>query len=678
VAPGRRPGLGDRVRRSIFGFLEGSGGREGLRLSRDIAKHEAWSEAILPADVQMDAPEGATNRRPLMIFGIVGMVALGILVLRLFSLQVVAGNNNLALANGNRIRERVARAPRGMIYDRNNEVLARNQASYDVTVVPQLLPDDAAARLAEYTQLGAMIGLSAADVQAKTEAVCKTHAPDCLRSPVAELISAGVARDSALLVEQSSGTLPGFALDVNPIREYADGNLLSVFLGYTGRVNADEAAVDASYGPTDLIGKLGLEKKYEAQLRGTNGGERTEVDATGRPIKVLASREAVAGNNLVLSLDMGLQRKMAESIQKQMTLSGAKRAAGVAINPKTGEVLAAVSLPSYDNNLFSRGISQTDYQKLVNDPGQPLFNKVLSGAYPSGSIIKPLGASAALQEGVITQDTTVNDTGQLDVVNPYNNAIHYIYKGWEHSGLGVVNLFSAIARSSDIYFYTITGGFTNFTHYLGIDKLAAYYQKFGLGSRTGVDIPGETAGRVPTPDWKKKFSGETWFTGDTYNVSVGQGDLLVSPLQMASAVAAIANGGTLYVPHFVSAIQDANGKTVSKVSPEVIRKDFVSGQNLSLVRQAMRQTVTNPQGTACCFMDRDVPVAVAGKTGSAETDPNNNVLPHSWFESFAPYNDPQIVTVILLEKAGEGAEYAVPATRETLAWYFTQGAGAKH
>lgn len=670
------------MKRSVFGYLESGSGSGGLRLSRDIAKHEEWSEAILPADSQLEAPEGTTNRRPLMVFGMVGLLALSILVLRLFVLQILGGNNNLALANGNRIREQVERAPRGMIYDRNKTVLARNQASYDVTVVPQLLPDEAPARQAEYAKIGGMIGLSAADVQAKAEVTCKNEkdpaASGCLATPVPQLVLSGVPRDQALVVEQSSASLPGFSLDVNPIREYSDQNLLSTFLGYTGRVNAEEAADDSSYGPTDLIGKLGLEKQYEQQLRGENGGERTEVDATGRAVKVLASREPVAGNNLVLSIDWQLQQKMAEAIQKQMTLSGAKRAAGVAINPKTGEVLAAVSLPTYDNNQFSRGISQTDYQKLVNDPGQPLFNKVLSGAYPSGSIIKPLAASAALQEGIVTADTTINDTGQLDVVNPYDKTIHYIYKGWEHSGLGVMNLFSAIARSSDIYFYTIAGGFTNFTRYLGVEKLTAYYQKFGLGARTGVDIPGETAGRVPTPEWKKKFSGESWYTGDTYNISVGQGDILVSPLQMASAIGAIANGGKLLVPHFVSQIQDSKGKTVQQIAPEVIRDNFISGQNLSLVRQAMRQTVVSPQGTACCIMEKEVPVQVAGKTGSAETDPNNNVLPHSWFVSFAPYNDPNIVTVILFEKAGEGAEFAVPATRETLAWYFTQGAGAKH
>jgi penicillin-binding protein 2 len=205
--------------------------------------------------------------------------------------------------------------------------------------------------------------------------------------------------------------------------------------------------------------------------------------------------------------------------------------------------------------------------------------------------------------------------------------------------------------------------------------LTEYYHKFGLGSRTGVDLPNETAGRVPTPDWKKKSNGEDWYTGDTYNISVGQGDILGSPIQMAVAISSIANGGILYKPHFVSRVEDTAGKIVQTIVPEVIRRDFISQENLKIVRDAMRQTVSTPTGTACCSMEKDVPVQVAGKTGSAETDPTNNVPPHSWFVAFAPFNDPQIVTVVLFEKAGEGAEYAVPATRETLQWYFTQGAG---
>ncbi len=659
---------------SIFGYLDGAGGGE--RLSGDLARHEEWTSAILPADASVDSFEGDTNRRPLMALMMIVLVAVVVLLARLIMLQIIGGSNNLALANGNRTRETVARAPRGMIFDRNMTVLARNQASFDVTVVPQQLPAAAADRQLLYAKVASLTGASAQKIADAAEANCKTAKANCLDDPVPKLAVSGITREQALLIDQASVELPGFALDVNPIREYSDNNLLAVFLGYTGRVNAAEAAADPSYGPTDLIGKLGLESSYESVLRGQNGGQRTEVDATGKPVRVLASREPIAGDNLVLSIDQGLEQKFAEAINKQLQLSGAKRAAGIAINPKTGEILAAVSLPSYDNNLFSQGISQADYSKLVNDPAQPLFNKVTSGAYPTGSIIKPLVASAALQENIITPSTTVVDKGKLVVVNKYDPSVSYTFYGWEHSGLGVMNVYTAIARSSDIFFYTIAGGFADFTHYLGVDKIAEYYRKFGLGSRTGVDIPSETVGQVPTPASKKKATGEDWFTGDTYNISVGQGDVLASPIQMATAIAAIANGGILYKPHFVSKIEDTQGHVVKQIDPEIIRRDFISQGNLKIVRDAMRQTVVSPQGTACCFMERDVPVQVAGKTGSAETDPTHNVPPNSWFVSFAPFNDPQIVTVVLLEKAGEGATYAVPATRETLQWYFTQGAGA--
>ena len=372
---------------------------------------------------------------------------------------------------------------------------------------------------------------------------------------------------------------------------------------------------------------------------------------------------------------MALQAKMADAIRQQMVISGAKRATGVAMNPQTGEILAAVSLPSYDNNLFSVGISQKEYSKLTADDGQPLFNKVISGAFPTGSIIKPFGASAALQEKIINTNTTVVDAGQLEVTNQYDSSIKYVYKGWEHSGLGVMNVYTAIARSSDIFFYVIAGGFTNFTHYLGVDKLTKYYGLFGLGAKTGVDMPSETAGRVPTPDWKKKTYNEAWTTGDTYNIAVGQGDILASPLQMVTAISAVANGGKLYVPHFLLRVEDSNGRTVSTVKPQVTREGFISPENLAIVREGMRQAVSADYGTACCKIRSEVPVAVAAKTGSAETDPAHGVAADSWFESFAPYNNPQIATVILLEKVGEGAEFAAPATREVLAWYFTEGAG---
>jgi penicillin-binding protein 2 len=240
-----------------------------------------------------------------------------------------------------------------------------------------------------------------------------------------------------------------------------------------------------------------------------------------------------------------------------------------------------------------------------------------------------------------------------------------------------MNVFSAIAQSSDIFFYTVAGGFTNFTHYLGINKLSHYYQLFGLGSKTGVDLPDENSGRVPTPTWKKAYSGSDWYLGDTYNTAIGQGDLLVTPLQMAVATSAVANGGNLLKPYFVSRVTDASGKTTEVTKPQVVRSGFISPQNIDTVRQAMLATTQSPNGTGCCLIKAQVPVLVGAKTGSAETDTAAGVQPEAWFTAFAPYNNPQIVIVVLLEKAGEGGYVAAPAVREMLTYYFTQGAGVQ-
>lgn len=671
----------------IFGYHEDAG-EKGLNLRRDLSSHEAWTMTILPADAGLEAPESSGSKKPLVGFAILLSFAIGILIVRMFSLQIMSGNNNLALADGNRIREHIARAPRGLIYDRNNVVLAQNQASYDVTVVPQQLPKKEKDKKDLYAKVGLLTGLTEQDIQAKVEAHCKpAEIQLCLSSPLGKLVVSGLPREQALIFAQAGTSLSGFNLDINPIRRYDDGGLLAPILGYTGRVDAKDVKTDPTYAPTDLIGKLGLEQFYESQLRGINGGQQTEVDANGKTIKLLADKTPLPGGNLVLSIDQRLEQQMAAAISRQMAASRAQRAAGVAMDPRTGEVLASVSLPSYDSNLFTKGISQSDYQNLLDNPGQPLFNKAVSGAYPSGSIIKPLGASAALQEGIITPSTTINDTGKIVLPNKYDPAHPSTYFGWEReNGLGQVNVYTAIARSSDIFFYEVMGGFTDFLHYLGVDKLTSYYQKFGLGAKTGIDLPSDSAGRVPTPEWKKKLSGEGWYTGDTYNIAVGQGDILVSPLQMASALSVIANGGTLYRPHLVTKVVDSKGKTVQEVKPEVIRQGFINPANLAIVRQGMLAAVNESYGTACCKIKDEVPVRVAAKTGTAETVVHdlgggkgliNQNLPHSWFEAFAPYENPKIVIVILIEHSGEGAEFAAPAARETLQWYFTQGAGAR-
>lgn len=630
-------------------------------IKRPGEKHEGWMHGILPADVAAGPVETDPDRRPILWLAGFVMLAVMILVYRLFSLQIVGGSRNLGLAEGNRIRQKINRAARGVIYDRFGKVLVRNLASFDVSVTPRLLPQNASKRRAIYEGISSYVSLDANQIATQAEA-------KGLAQFQPQLIVSGLEREKALQLDEKIEQFSGFHLDVNPIREYQESNNLSHILGYIGRISETELKDRPQYLATDYIGKLGLERQYEDILKGANGTEQIEVDALGQPIKILASKPAVAGSNLILSVDKELESKLAEAITRQMEASGSSRSAGVALNPKTGEVLASVSLPSYDPNLFSKGISQKEYARLLADKAQPLFNKAIDGAYPTGSIIKPLVASAALQERVVTPQTTINDTGELKVPNQYDSSVVYTFRSWEAGGLGVVNLTRALAVSSNIYFYTVGGGFGNIAG-LGINRLADYYQKFGLGEKTGIDLPSEATGRVPTPDWKKRVKKEAWFTGDTYNVSVGQGDILASPLQMAVATSAIANGGKVMKPQLLKKVTDLDGNTVKQVREEVVRENFISPEHLALVRGGMREVVAS--GTACCQFDQQVSAQVAGKTGSAETDPGNR-KPHAWFTAFAPYQDPEIVMVVLIETSGEGSRYAAPAVRETLSWYFSR------
>jgi penicillin-binding protein 2 len=629
---------------------------------RGLAEHEQWVESVLPAEGGATVVEPAVSRRPLWLLVGLILVSFGLLVIRLFGLQMVEGDRNLGLANGNRIRQKVIRAPRGIIYDRNKQMLARNQASFDVTVVPRQLPREADARQEVYGRVSAHIGVPVAEIQAAAESKTLEYAQF-------QLVASGVERDKALAFDAASAALPGFSLDVNPIREYIDGGWLAHILGYTGRIGPEEIKTDRSYLPTDYIGKLGIEKQYESLLRGSNGSEQTEVDSSEKPVKVLANKPSVAGSNLVLSIDLELQKQLTAAIQKQLEAAGSPRGSGVALNPKTGEVLAMVSLPRYDNNLFARGISQADYSRLANDPGQPLFNKVAMGAYPTGSIIKPLVASAALQERVITPETTVNDTGAITLENKYDKSITYTFRSYEAGGHGVLNVYKAIALSSNVFFYTIGGGYGQIAG-LGVDRLASYYSRFGYGQKTGIDLPDETAGYLPTPASKLRLVGEPWVLGDTYNISVGQGDLRVSPLQQAVAIASIANGGQILKPHILKQVVDETGKVIQETKPEVVRQNFIDKAHLNVVRAGMRQVITS--GTACCLIEQQVPVKVAAKTGTAETDPDGKRKPQGWFEAYAPYEDPQIVMVVLIENSGEGAQYAAPAVREVLKWFFSR------
>ncbi len=652
---------------NIFGdFYNRAYSYKQSRHEQQVVHSEDWSAAVLTGSEQAGKLEQPLSGRYLRFFLLSGAVAMAILAVQLFYVQITRGQQNLVLANGNRIRQTTVRAPRGAIYDRNKQILARNLASFDLVVNPSQMPRDKAERGQVYSVVASLVGQSVEEVQKKAEAKGKNFTQNIL-------IASNLDRETALNIEEKSRQMTGFNIDINPSREYLDSGSFAHFLGYTGRISAEEWRSNPSYQPTDYIGKNGLEQAYEAELKGKDGKKQVEVDAQGRQIRELAAVPAEPGNSLVLSVDSGLEKKLAQELQAGAERAGAKRAAAVAMDPRNGQILAAVNWPSYDNNLFAKGISTADYQKLLNDPGNPLFNKVAGGRYPVASTIKPFVSVAALEEQIINESTTIKDEGKIDVVNKYNSSIVYTYRGWEAAGLGPVNVVKAIAKSSDVFYYIVGGGFENFRG-LGVDKLLSWYKKFGLGSKTGIDLANESAGYLPNPSDKKAQTGEPWYVGDTYNISIGQGNLQATPLQLVTATAAIGNGGTLYKPRLAKEVVNQQGERVREIKPEVVATNFINPKNLAVVQQGMREVVLS--GTACCRMKSEVPVSVAGKTGTAETSSagqdgkNTRTKPHAWFTSYAPAENPEIAMVVLIEYAGEGAEYAAPVTRETLKWYF--------
>ena len=357
-----------------------------------------------------------------------------------------------------------------------------------------------------------------------------------------------------------------------------------------------------------------------------------------------------------LAIDADLQRKTEAVVDNYLKKLNLHRASVIIMNPQTGEIMSLVSVPSYDNNLFAKGIKQVDYQKYLDDPEQPLFNRVISGEFPSGSTFKLVVSSAALQEKIINETTSFVSTGGLHIGQ-------WVFPDWKAGGHGVTNVRKAIAESVNTFFYYVGGGYQDFVG-LGVDRLGKYAKLFGIGTKTGIDLPNESTGFVPTSDWKKATKGETWYIGDTYHFAIGQGDMLVTPLQVANFTATVANGGKLMEPHLVSAILDSNNNVVSNIEPKIIRQNFIDAANLQIVREGMRQTVM--AGSARSL--QAVPVPMAGKTGTAQW--SSKKAPHAWFTGFAPFDNPQVVITVMVEEGREGSTVSVPIAKEIMQWYF--------
>lgn len=587
------------------------------------------------------------EKKKIKIFWIIILVFLIALSGRVFYLNIIKGNYYREIAKGNSIRSVPIKAPRGKIMDRFGNVLVNNVPSIDAVAILSDLPKNYEEIKKISRSLSEVLSINEEDVLAKFDSLEKNTLN-------VVLIKENISQEEYLSLEERKNEFPGIATEKTAIREYLDSSIFSHILGYIGKVEKKDLTDNENYLSTDYIGKQGIEKSYEKYLKGKNGAFKVEVDSMGNIKKERGVIYPDSGDSLVLGIDYDLQRKIYDTLSGVLEKSGTKTAAAIIIDPRNGEVRAMVSLPSFDNNLFSGKISQEDYSNLINDSGKPLFNRAISGEYPPGSTLKPIIAIAALSEGTISENTSVNCSGGISIGS-------YHFGDWKTHGPGI-DVKKAIAESCDVFFYSVGGGYGNIEG-LGMDKMKKYEDLFGLGSETGIDVPGESSGFIPGTEWKLEKLGEKWYTGDDYHSSIGQGFITETPLQIVNSIAAIANRGTLFQPRIVSKIIKNDGETINN-SPVVVKKQFVSSEILEIVREGMRQTIVSGSATSL----KDLPVEVAGKTGTAQFGSESKT--HAWFVSFAPYENPELAMVVLVEGGGEGSSSAVPVTKEVYKWYF--------
>ncbi|MBU0492983.1 MAG: penicillin-binding protein 2 [Chloroflexi bacterium] len=597
------------------------------------------------------------------------VVAVVVLLAQLWQLQIVQGQRYQKQAEGNRLRLRFVPASRGIIYDRNGGLLTRNHPSFTVSVVPADLPDEGEDEL--ILQLANWLQMAPSDIGERIQ-------EGWLRAPYQPtIIKSNVPRDTAFIIQERQHQWPGVWVEIEPIREYPDGAHTAHQVGYVGRVPSERADeyTALGYDLNDLVGLTGIELTYEQALRGIKGSKIVEVNSMEREIRTVPDTEVQPrpGQNVYLTLDTELQRQIEQVLAQGIEDSGARSGVAVVMNVQTGEILASVSLPNYDNNLFSGGITVEDYQRLQENQERPLVNHAISGQYPPGSTIKIVFGPAALQEGVVRSNTHIFCAGTMSVPDKYTPGKFWTFYCWNPLGHHEVNFLTAISLSCDVYFYTVGGGAEGFPNPLGLAGLERYAGLFGLGDRTGISLPGESVGLVPNEAWKLaqpwNEQGEPWVTGDTYNMAIGQGFVLVTPLQLLNAAVAVANGGTLYKPQIVHHITDADGNISQPFRREIIRQIPIDEGNLALVRQGMREGVI--WGTAHRV---GLPqIEVAAKTGTAEygiPDEKGTKPTHAWMVAFAPYEKPEIAAVVFLESGGGGSQNAGPVMRNVIATYY--------
>ncbi|MCP4003543.1 MAG: penicillin-binding protein 2 [bacterium] len=589
-------------------------------------------------------PDSALERRLAGAAPVVIAVWL-LLLSRLFYLQVIEGETYRHHAERNSVRTSRVMAPRGMILDRNGEILVDSRPSFDVLVVANETDD------LERT-LGRIAGL--ADLERGT-LLANFGKPRGRASFQQRRAAHDLPRNALARIEARLWALKGVLTQVNPVRAYPNGSSAAHLLGWLGKIDAEQLKSRRfqGYRPRDVIGKEGVEWLLDAELRGRDGGRNLLVDAHGRELQLLGAVAPQPGHNVVLTIDGDLQRIAEAALEK-----AGRNGAVVALDPRDGKVLVLANRPSYDPNLFAIGIDTEQWKEFTANPTKPLHNRAIAGQYPPGSTYKVVTALAGIEEGVIEENTRVHCGGSYKLGRRR-------YRCWKRGGHGWVDLHRAIVESCDVFFYQ-TG------HKLGVDKIAYYARELGFAKRTGIELRGEMSGLIPTSAWKERRFGEPWIEGETISISIGQGFDLVTPIQLASVYAAIGNGGTRYKPYLVDRTESPEGDLIEKRAPEVLGEVPISREALAKVREGLRGVVKERRGTGYAMRRLPEKTSAAGKTGTAQVvalakDPvkDESLIPeaqrdHAWFATYVPADEPRIAIAVLVEHGGHGSSTAAP------------------
>lgn len=574
-----------------------------------------------------------------------------VLVTRLFYLQIVEGEYYHSKAEGNRLRMLSVTAARGIMYDRNGQILVGSRPAYTVSI----MPTDKEIDDSELQRLASILGMKPETIKEKVKAHEGGYEPIRLANDI--------TMDTVTKIAERSHELPGVSIDVEPLRYYPYDTMASQLFGYVGEVGEEELAdirekdPNTRVGPGTILGRAGLERMYDNVLRGIDGGKQVEVDAAGRPVAEVGRQNTVPGRDIHLTIDLPLQKAAEKAVADQLASLRsqgipAKGAAVVAMDPNTGAILAMVSAPEFNPNWFARGITSAQWKQLNTDMNHPFDNKVVSGEYPPGSPFKIITGAAALELKKVTPDEMIFDSGRHWLIDKRNA---------EGEALGWLDFNTALAKSDNVYFYEMGNR-------VGIENLDKFARLFGLGEKTGIKLFGEAAGNIASPEYKRKVFDQDWYLGETFDAAIGQSFTLVTPIQMAMVMSEVANGGIRYQPYVVSRIDNSDGTPEEIFGPKKIGVLQVSKSVMDLIRNALRD-VTAEGGTAGSLF-KDLPIAVAGKTGTAE---NATGRDHGWFVAYAPYDKPRIVVVALVEQGSFGAGSAGPIVRAVLEEYFHVG-----